>query len=153
MSNGAAEIVASRVFARTLEQMFSAQAREQGVRLRVICPDSSIVVEPLATMRVMTNLISNALAHAAPTRLLVGFRPQGSRVLFQVHDDGVGMDAHTLARVTEQGFKGADSDGHGLGLGIVDELCRAQGMTLSLQSEPGRGTSACVSLPRHESSS
>jgi signal transduction histidine kinase len=149
-SNGAAEIVASRVFARTLEQMFSAQAREQGVRLRVICPDSSILVEPLATMRVMSNLISNALAHAAPTRLLVGFRPQGQRVVFQVHDDGVGMDAQTLARVTEQGFKGADSDGHGLGLGIVEALCRAQGMMLRLQSEPGRGTSACVSLPRHE---
>jgi signal transduction histidine kinase len=152
-SHAASEVVASRVFARTLEQMFAAQAREQGVRLRVICPDSSILVEPLATMRLMSNLISNALAHGAPRRLLVGFRPRGKRIVFQVHDDGVGMDAQTLARVTQQGFKGADSDGHGLGLSIVEELCRAQGMTFTLRSEPGRGTSACVSLPRHQGSS
>ncbi len=144
------EVVASRVFARMREQMFAAQADEQGIRLRIICPESSIQVEPLATMRIMTNLISNALAHAAPTRLLVGFRPKGDQVIFQVHDDGIGMDEQMLTMVTQQGFKGPDSEGHGLGLNIVQELCRCRGITFGLNSAPGRGTSACVSLPRHE---
>lgn len=142
------EIVPSRVFARTLEQMFAEQAKRQGVRLRVICADNNVRVEPLETMRIMTNLVSNALSHAAPTRLLVGFRPRADRVLFQVHDDGVGMDEQTLAKIMQQGVKGADSDGHGLGLSIVEELCRARGMRFVLKSSPGHGTSACVSLPR-----
>lgn len=143
-----AEVVDSRVFAQTVQQMFAEQAREQGVRLRVICPESQIRVEPLATMRVLTNLIGNALAHAEPSRLIVGFRPRSDRVAFQVHDDGQGMDDQVLAKVTQQGFKGAASDGQGLGLNIVQELCDAQGFTFSLVSSPGRGTSACVSMPR-----
>ncbi|WP_323355876.1 HAMP domain-containing sensor histidine kinase [Cyanobium gracile] len=143
------EVVACGMFARTLEQMFAAQALEQNVRLRIICPDTSICVEPLATMRIMANLMANALAHAESTRLLIGFMPRGSNVVFQVHDDGVGMDAQMLARVSQQGFKGADSKGDGLGLSIVQALCRAQGMAFDLRSTPGRGTSAFVALPRH----
>ncbi|CAK6698409.1 hypothetical protein IFHNHDMJ_02424 [Synechococcus sp. CBW1107] len=144
------EVVAAGMFARTLEQMFSAQAVEQDVRLRFICPDSRVCVEPLAMMRIMANLIANALAHARPTRLLVGFMPRGENVVFQVHDDGIGMDAPILARVRLQGVKGADSEGDGLGLSIVQALCRAQGMAFELRSTPGRGTSAYVSLPKHQ---
>ena len=144
------EIVATQVFARMLEQMFAAQAHEQDIRLRIICPPSSILVDPLATMRIMTNLVSNALVHAAPTRLLVGFRPRGKQVIFQVYDDGIGMNEPMLAKVTQQGFKGPDSDGHGLGLSIVRELCQCRGMRFSLKSRPGRGTTACVALPRQE---
>ena len=103
-------------------------------------------------MRIMANLIANALAHAAPSRLLVGFMPRGERVLFRVHDDGVGMDPDTLARVMQSGFKGTDSDGEGLGLGIVNALCQAQDLSFELRSVPGRGTSAFVSLPRHQGS-
>lgn len=151
-SAGVPELVASAMFARTLEQMFAAQASQQGVRLRIVCPPSTLQVEPLAAMRIMANLIANALAHAAPTRLLVGFMPRGERVLFRVHDDGVGMDPDTLAMAMQPGCKGTDSAGEGLGLGIVQAMCEAQGMTFELRSVPGRGTSAFVSLPRHQGS-
>jgi signal transduction histidine kinase len=146
-SGGRTEVVACRMFARTLEQMFAVQAREQGVRLRIICPERSVCVEPLAAMRIMANLIANALAHAAPSRLLVGFMPRGDCVAFQVHDDGIGMDAQTLARVTQEGVKAAESDGDGLGLSIVKALCRTHGMAFELRSTPRQGTSAFVSLP------
>lgn len=143
-----AEVVDTHLFARTLEQMFAAQAAAQGVRLRIICADGGVRVEPLATMRIMANLIANALAHAAPTRVLVGLRPRGACIVFEVYDDGVGMDAPTLARVMEDGARGERSNGDGLGLGIVRALCRAQGLGFDLRSAPGRGTSARVALPR-----
>ncbi len=150
---GGPELVASGMFARTLEQMFAGQAAQQGVRLRIVCPPSSIRVEPLAAMRIMANLIANSLAHAAPSRLLVGFMPRGNRVLFRVHDDGVGMDPNTLARVMQPGCKGTNSEGEGLGLGIVQALCQAHGMPFELHSVPGRGTSVIVALPRHQAAS
>jgi len=147
-AGGGPELVACGMFARTLDQMFAAQARQQGVRLRIVCPPGTVRVEPLAAMRIMANLIGNALAHAAPTRLLVGFMPRGDRVLFRVHDDGVGMAPDTLSRLMRPGCKGTGSGGEGLGLSIVQALCEAQGMPFELRSVPGHGTSAFVSMPR-----
>ena len=142
------EVVDSTMFAHMLEQMFVGQARDQGIRLRIVCPKSSVRVEPLATMRIMTNLVSNALAHAKPRRIVIGFRVQQDQVMFQVHDDGIGIEEQALQDVFKSRVKGAESDGYGLGLGIVSELCRAAGMDLRLLSDKGRGTSVYVSLPR-----
>lgn len=132
-----------------LKHMFSGQAKEQGVELRVVCPAARIVVAPLPTMRIMTNLVANALAHAHATRVLVGFRPKGDVIVFQVHDNGVGIDEESLQKSLEPGKKGPDSLGQGLGLGIVTELCRSARAEFRLVSREGRGTSAFVSLPRN----
>jgi signal transduction histidine kinase len=145
---GGRETVECSVFARALQQMFAGQATQQGIRLRVHCPPGSIVVDPLATMRIMTNLVSNALTHAAPTKLLIGFRSRGDSIVFQVHDNGCGMDEATLAAVRQPGIRNSSATGHGLGLGIVAELCAAQDMTFRLESTPGHGTSAGVTLSR-----
>lgn len=144
------ETVQTRTFAQMLEQMFRGQSEGQGVHLRVICPNTSVSVEPLPTMRILTNLVSNALSHAQAKRIVIGFRPQGSTVVFQVHDDGVGMDKVALEAALEPGVKGLDSDGQGLGLGIVSELCRSAEADFRLVSHPGKGTSAYVSLSRSE---
>ncbi len=146
-TSGGAETVDVQTFAQMLEHMFLAQAEEQGVRLRVIGSKGSVFVEPLPMMRVMTNLLSNALAHAQAKRVVVGFRRQGSKVVFQVHDDGVGIDSNALETALEPGVKGIGSDGQGLGLGIVSELCRSVNADFRLLSREGRGTSAYVSLP------
>ncbi|WP_238549561.1 sensor histidine kinase [Congregibacter litoralis] len=146
-TSGEAEAVDVQTFAQMLEQMFSGQAEEQGVRLRVVCAKGSVLVEPLPMMRVMTNLVSNALAHAQAKRIVVGFRRRGAKMVFQVHDDGAGIDSNTLETVLEPGVKGMDSDGQGLGLGIVSELCRSASADFRLLSREGKGTSAYVSLP------
>ena len=140
------EPVSTAVFAQTLKQMFSDEASRNRIRLDVRCADHPVAVEPLSTMRIMTNLIGNALTHAGATRLLVGFRPRGEKVVFQVHDNGRGMDEEALANALLPGVKGPDSGGQGLGLKIVQELCQAQDMPFTMRSTPGRGTSAYVEL-------
>lgn len=140
------EAVSAAVFARTLKQMFADEAVRRGIRLDVRYADYPLVVEPLSTMRIMTNLIGNALAHAEPTRLLIGFRLRGKKVVFQVHDNGRGMDKKSLSNALLPGVKGADSEGHGLGLKIVQELCVTQDMPFTMHSTLGKGTSAYVEL-------
>jgi signal transduction histidine kinase len=144
------EVVSSATFAQMLEQMFSQQAAEQGTSLRIVCPDTEVLVAPLETMRIMTNLVSNALAHAEATRILIAFRPRGDHIVFQVHDNGKGIDTSLRDELFEPGRKGEDSAGHGLGLGIVSELCRKNRMPLVFNSRVGHGTSALVSMPRHQ---
>ena len=61
-----------------------------------------------------------------------------------VCDNGIGIPAHELGRVTERGFTGTNgkrsAGSTGMGLYIVRELCTRLGIALSIESEPGKFT-------------
>ncbi len=150
-TDGAKETVSTRMFANMIAHMFTDDAARRGVDFKVVAHEASVQVDPLPTMRAMTNLIGNALAHAEASRIRVLFRRRGNTVRYQVLDNGRGMDADTLEAVMADGVRGdTDSDGHGLGLGIVQALCVAQDMRFSLRSVRGRGTCAAIVIPRDD---
>ncbi len=72
----------------------------------------------------------------------------GRYVRVVASDSGVGMDKATLARATEPFFstKGVGK-GTGLGLSMIHGLAAQSGGTLTLASEPGRGTTVELWLP------
>jgi CheY-like chemotaxis protein len=74
---------------------------------------------------------------------------QGPKILLAVSDTGVGMDERTKARLFEPFFttKGAGK-GTGLGLSTVLAIVKQSGGSLQVHSEPDRGTSVRVYLPR-----
>ena len=143
----AAEPVSTRVLAESLRLMFAQEANERGADLRVRATPVTLTIDPLAAMRVMSNLLGNAIRHSQAARIVVGFRPTAKGVCFEIHDDGVGMDPAQLESLTTPGSKGAASDGQGLGMAIVDTLCREQGFALRVDSTPGRGTAIRVAIP------
>lgn len=72
----------------------------------------------------------------------------GRYVRLSVRDEGVGMDAQTLARVTEPFFTTKEmGKGTGLGLSMVHGLAAQSGGALVLLSAPGEGTEAQIWLP------
>src|SRR6185437_1474946 len=76
----------------------------------------------------------------------------GAYVAITVEDSGVGMGADVLKRVFEPFFTTKGGQGTGLGLSQVYGFARQSGGTVTLQSTPGRGTTACIYLPRAEPS-
>jgi signal transduction histidine kinase len=107
--------------------------------------------------RALGHLLDNAIA-ATPKggRILVELSRQrtkggGDHARIVISDNGIGMDAGTLARALG-GLK-VSADGkaverrQGLGLPLARQLVEAHGGKLELMSEPGQGTAAIVELP------
>lgn len=67
-----------------------------------------------------------------------------------VEDDGIGIPAHELPRVTERGFTGTNGrtrgGSTGMGLYIIRELCRRLNIELTIESEQGRFTRVCLAF-------
>ncbi len=70
------------------------------------------------------------------------------KIVIAVSDQGIGMDEATLAKAREPFFTMQEvGKGIGLGLSLVDGVCRIAGGELRLRSRPGTGTTAEMHLP------
>ena len=120
-------------------------------------PPSSLQVLADAHLlfRVGQNLIYNAIKHTPPeTRIRLTARDAGSQgVAIQVQDNGPGISPEDLPRIFDKFYKGAHSHGSGLGLAFCRLAVEAMGGRITVQSQPGQGTTFTIWLPRSQSSS
>ncbi len=62
---------------RAIRDMFAADAAVMGIELRLVPCTRSVPIEPLVMMRIVTNLVSNAIKYTEDGRILVGCSRQG----------------------------------------------------------------------------
>ncbi len=128
--------------------MFKDEARSIGVELKLVPSSATIVARPVQLMRMVGNLVSNAVKHAGQGTVLIGCRRSEQGLRVEVHDNGPGLSEEELGRVLQPYNRGAASKGTGLGLTVVSELAAHNGMDFSLSSVEGRGTVATITIPQ-----
>lgn len=101
-------------------------------------------------LQVFVNLVTNA-AHAlepAGGVVTLELAPEGDRVSSRVKDDGPGMAPDVKRRAFEPFFTTKpNGKGSGLGLSIVQGIVARHGGAVTLESEPGSGSTFTVTLP------
>ena len=108
-------------------------------------PDFTINVDPFRLRQILTNLIDNAIKFTKIGFIELGYRLDGTHILFHVSDTGIGMDGERLKVIFERFRQGDDSiatnyGGTGLGLAISRELVNLMGGEMWAESEQGKGT-------------
>jgi two-component system, OmpR family, sensor histidine kinase BaeS len=100
----------------------------------------------------VTNLLGNALKFTpAGGRVTLRTGQDGPDAVLTVSDTGVGIPASELPHVFDRFWRGqaaAGTSGSGIGLAIAAELARAHGGALTAASQPGKGTTLTLTLPR-----
>ena len=94
-------------------------------------------------------LLRNAVRASDPGRdvALTALANGDSTSYISVRDQGRGMDAETLEHAREPFFSAFEPRGLGLGLEIARLAAEAHGGALTVQSQPGEGTHARISIP------
>jgi signal transduction histidine kinase/CheY-like chemotaxis protein len=135
-----------------IETTFAAAAREKGLHLSVVPSSSWVRTDAILLERILLNLVSNAVRYTARGGVVVGCRRRGDSVRIEVWDSGIGV-AEGEHRSIFGEFYQVDAPlpgqraGLGLGLSIVDGLCRLLGHPIELVSRPGKGSRFAVSVP------
>jgi signal transduction histidine kinase len=126
-----------------------------GVAVRLDAPAAVIAeVDAHRVRQVVDNLLSNAVKYTEPGgAVTLALGEADGEVALDVSDTGIGIAADELEHVFARFFRGGQAQrqhipGTGIGLSIVSAIVEAHGGRIEVDSEPGRGTTFRVRLPR-----
>ena len=141
---------------REIVRLFQAQLQSQGrapIAAKLDLDDSAgpTAADPELLHRALSNLVLNAM-DAMPNggALILRSRANEQTLTIEVADTGSGLTREECARIFTPYYT-SKQQGTGLGLAIVQSVVSDHGGTISVQSEPGHGTTFVIELPRNQS--
>ena len=113
----------------------------------------NIEVDRTALRTALVNILENAVEACVEDsgkpshRIDFRARANGGQVLFEVIDDGIGMDQQTQEKLFSLFFSSKGQKGTGLGLFIAQRVIQQHQGYVSVISSPGKGTTVSVLIP------
>jgi len=136
-------------------RLFETIARDKDLHLSVTAGEPSFINgDARMLQRMVANLLDNAIRYTPQGgRIDITVQPAtggGVAVVFQ--DTGIGIRAADLPRIFDRFFRcdpSRSESGTGLGLSLAQAVAMAHGGEITVQSEPGQGSTFQVLLPRN----
>jgi signal transduction histidine kinase/ActR/RegA family two-component response regulator len=134
------------------ETTFAGAAREKELTFRALPSDAWVRSDFILLQQIVFNLVHNALRYTRGGGVLVGCRKRGDQLRIEVWDSGIGIAADQHDKIFGEFYRLGEPDrdrraGLGLGLAIVDRLCRLLGHPIEVKSTVGKGSVFAVTVP------
>lgn len=147
-----AQPVALRALAREVIAANEPDAQRKSISVSLVGDaDSEVVAEPVLMDILLDNLIDNAIKYGdAGGRVEVSIRRDAHAVMLTVGDDGPGVPAKDIVRLTDRFFRvmGNGANGSGLGLSIVARIAEYFNARVDFSTGiSSRGLAVHVSFP------
>lgn len=115
------------------------RTRATQVQLEIMA-DPLLPAEPTLLSIIVGNLVRNAFAHTEAGQVFIHL--EADRL--NVKDTGVGIKSEEIGRIFQRYYKGAASQGQGIGLSLAKRICDRYGWTITIESREGQGTEASL---------
>jgi len=130
---------------QSIHDMFLPDADEKGLTFRYRHTRHNMALNHFALMRIISNLVSNAIRYTDSGGVLLACRRTGTGLRIEVHDSGHGLcETHFNNAATRS--ETVSADGHGYGLEIVHNLARKHGFKVYLCNARRNGTGVIVQI-------
>lgn len=129
------------------------QAERAGLIMQCDCSDllPQVFADAAKVGQVLINLIHNAIKFSSPGgRITLNANQRGSKIIFSVTDEGIGIEPHNLNRIFERFYKedqARSGQGTGLGLAIAKHIIESHGGKIWAENNRSGGSSFLFTLP------
>ena len=145
----------ARAVIRDIVQQFESDAAARGCDIRLQMPDAAgtIAGDRDALTNALWNLLDNAVKYSPGSRVVwVDVQLDGSTLAIRVRDRGLGIPVGEQREIFGKFVRGATAragniSGTGIGLAMVSHIVKAHGGSISVESEPGEGSTFTIHLP------
>ncbi len=142
------------IIAETI-QSINLQVEKRGGKIiaRLNAANPMVTTDRMHCTNVIYNLLDNAVKYSdGPPQITIETKNASVGVEVTVTDNGIGMSRHVQAKVFERFYRKTSGDihnvkGFGLGLSYVKAVVEANGGSIKLKSEPGRGSTFTLFFP------
>lgn len=134
------------------------KAQKEEVELQSDIPGELVVMADRAQLKqLLVNLVENGIKYNRPGGFVrissTPLEKEPHRVFVTIEDNGIGMDARDIPRITERFFRidksrSRERGGTGLGLSIVKHIIESLGEDLKIESSPNEGSRFRFTLSR-----
>ncbi len=142
-------------FAQDVAHAFQPRLKTQSIDFQIEIDDQVGPVEMDTTVmrtalfNILDNAVDACLEHRAPegSKITFGLHRRRDYVLFDIIDNGIGMDKDTTHNLFDLFFSSKGHRGTGIGLFVAHQIVSQHNGTIHVTSEKGKGTHFRVVLP------
>lgn len=128
---------------------FQLSAERKGLDFHFCASSAHIDSDPKMLLRILQNLVCNAVRYTSSGRVLLGARRKQEHLQFEIWDTGIGIPKDSYDTIFNEftRLNAINEEGSGLGLATVQRLCHLLGHPLSFESVVGQGSVFRVLVP------